>query len=181
MRILDLDKLKEGLPGISPAFGSLFAEAAAVCLTTMGHVSGVRLKVIGDFEAEFAIVWTFEIGQPKKMGWGDSREAAEFGATALALLLISVLTNYHEFERKEQGDGYDFNMWKNVSENEVMKNIEERARLEISGIFKEAPGNSVQARIAIKKRQTTKSHGQNLPLFIVVVEFKTPKAKIIQA
>ena len=52
MRILNLDKLQEGLSGITPIVGAYCMEAAKVCLIRGGHLSGVILSVKGDFEIE---------------------------------------------------------------------------------------------------------------------------------
>ena len=57
MSILNLDKLQEGVPGITPIVGAFCMEAAMVCLVRGGHSSGVILIVQGDFELKLKIVW----------------------------------------------------------------------------------------------------------------------------
>lgn len=58
--------------------------------------------------------------------------------------------------------------------------IPKEARLEVSGLNKEKVGNTVNMRIGQKKRQITSSDKPNLPGWIIVVEFTTPKSKIIK-
>lgn len=47
--VVDLSKLEEGLPAITPAFGAALVEACAVCFTDQGHQSGVVIEIKGDF------------------------------------------------------------------------------------------------------------------------------------
>jgi hypothetical protein len=178
MRTLDLDKLKSGLPVISPTFGALYAEAAVVCLSKMGHKSGVTLNVSGDYHADFSLIWTQEIGILERKTWKDLREAAEYAATGIALLIMLELTSYTTFEREEQGQGSDFIMWQ---WNEEVKNyLSDWASLEISGILEEKIGNSLSMRISKKAQQIAKTKFLNQPAFIAVVEFGKPKAKIVK-
>ena len=51
------------------------------------------------------------------------------------------------------------------------------ARLEVSGIFDDKKGTEFNLRFKGKKIQTTKSDITLLPAYVVIVEFKTPKAK----
>ncbi len=57
MRVLNLNKLKEGLPGITPVISAFYMEAAIVSLTKSGFQSGVHLKVDGAFSETFILKW----------------------------------------------------------------------------------------------------------------------------
>jgi len=46
---LDLARLAEGMPGLTSAKGRSFAEAAAVCLESQSHESGVECVLLGTF------------------------------------------------------------------------------------------------------------------------------------
>jgi hypothetical protein len=175
MRTLFLDKLKDGLNNISPAFGTLFAEAAAVRLTLGGHKSGVILSIQGDFKEDFVLEWSQEIGQIEKNSWGDLKEAVEYGATAISMLLMLDLTTFDSFKREDQLEGTDFEL-RNQSKSSIK---DEKAKLEISGILKETQENKVNIRVKIKERKIKKRGNPNQQVYIVVVEFGTPKAKII--
>ncbi len=179
MRTLYLDRLKEGLPEISLVFGALFSEAAAVCLTTMGHKPGVRLHVEGDYQAEFQLDWTQEIGKTEISVWKDLKEAAEYAATAIALLLVAELTDFSVFKRNNQNQVADFDMIKHTSSHRQPE-VNVKGKLEISGILKETTNNTLHARVLLKARKIKTSGAHNhLPVFVVVVEFGVPKAKII--
>ena len=177
MRTLYLDRLKEGLPEITPVFGAFLAEAAAVCLHQMGHRTGVRLKVDGDFETEFAVEWTQEISGREESSWRDLKEATEYGATAIAVLLMAELTGFSSFERNTQDEVMDYNLFlKRVQKGQLAF---PDASLEISGILHEGMNNTVQARVSLKKKKANKPGIKNkLPVYVVVVEFGVPKANI---
>jgi hypothetical protein len=42
---IELVKLGEGLPAITPSFGAALAEACAICLDEQGHSQGVEISV----------------------------------------------------------------------------------------------------------------------------------------
>ncbi len=54
---------------------------------------------------------------------------------------------------------------------------EAEARLEVSGILSETTGNTVKARIKEKRERLTP---EDLPTFIVIVEFSNPYAKVVK-
>ena len=49
MPISNLQQLNQGLPGITPTFGSAIAEAAKTCLRSLAHEPGVILTFEGKF------------------------------------------------------------------------------------------------------------------------------------
>jgi len=79
MRKLNLNNLKRGLLGISEAAGAFMAEAAMVCLEKNGHESGIILKVSGEFEEEFSIVWSANITPTIEGTWKNRNETTEYG------------------------------------------------------------------------------------------------------
>lgn len=173
---LHLDKLKGGILGISRTYGAFLAEAIVVCLITAGHKSGVRLKVEGDFDAEFELEWQGEIGSAELSSWRDLKEATEYAAMGLAILLISALTTYEVFQRNEQGEDADFTMQESYQPTITLK----KAHLEVSGIFAESLTNTVNMRILAKTKGLEKRVIPSLPVFIAVIEFNIPKAKIVE-
>lgn len=175
---LNLDTLKEGLPVISKNIGAYLAEAAAYCLTRNGHQSGVILDVSGAFEEQVKVIWEQKIDEETARAWADGIEATEYGAVALAILLIQAFTTYNTFERSVRGTGFDYWLGMKDYEEEKLPFWQRKARLEVSGIWKENRFNTINTRIELKKKQVLKSDGLNLPVLIVVVEFSTPKSKI---
>ena len=180
MRRLDLDTLNEGIPVISVAVGSFLAEAAKVCLVAQGHQPGVKLKVEGDFTAEFEIHWSGEPDEIIRRSWTDLRDAAEFGAVAIAILAMFELTKYNFAERVTQGFGFDY--WLAFFERDEWKYAETKkdAKLEVSGILKSSQHNTLSMRVYKKSQQILTSQAQGEKLFVAVVEFGTPVIKIIK-
>ena len=177
-RKLNLDILKKGLPGVSKAMGAILAEAAMVCLAKNGHHSSIEMKVTGDFEETFEVIWSDKVNIVIDGTWQDLKEATEFGATGIALLLIDKLTEYHAFERSK-GEAFDYYLKKNFVNYQQNKKEGDIALLEISGIWEEKKGNTINRRINLKKKQV-----QNIPIdmdiYILVTEFSFPKVKIIK-
>lgn len=180
MRRLNLDILKKGIPVISEKTGAFLAEAAAICLTLNGYNSEVLLQVEGEIQETFIIEWSDEISDSVLSSWNDAKEATEFGATALALLLLLESTDYTYFIRAFQGTGIDYWLGKGEYTSEKLPTASRKGRLEISGILKSTKTNTINMRIAQKKQQAKKTDDSNLPVYIVVVEFSQPKAKIIK-
>ncbi len=180
MRELNLDILKEGLPGFTPGQGSYCREAAIVSLKNRGFESGVILKVYGDFEEKFAIIWEEEEASLAVENWKNENQAANFGAVAIASLLVIELLGYQRFEEGVIGTGIDYWLGKTYLRQDNMPYFQKEARIEISGIGKEAPGNTVSLRMYRKKKQISASDKTGLPGWIAIVEFSTPKSKIIK-
>ncbi|GEM_PF-1855639 len=180
MRVLNLDKIKTGLPGITPARSFLYMEAAIVSLMKKGYASGIILKVEGDFDMKMKIEWTESVSQNTVDSWKEERYAANYGAVGISLLLYTELLGVSYFEEAQIGTGIDFWVSKEGIGQEDALHIPKEARLEISGLGKETVSNTVNMRIGQKKRQITTSDGTNLPGWVIVVEFNTPKSKIIK-
>jgi hypothetical protein len=135
----------------------------------------VKLDVSGDWNEKFVVEWqrvaTEEVGK----SWNDEQELTEYAAMGVAVILARELTGYTDFKRARKGDGMDF--WLGKNDENGLPVLE--ALLEVSGIMKESQGNTTAGRVSLKKKQLTKSPYKNLPAYVVVVEFNTPKSKFI--
>ena len=120
--------------------------------------------------------WTQVIGDEERSSWNDLKEATEYGATAIALLVIETLLDYDYFERNFQLSSGDYILKKTPLQNTATQN----AVLEISGILEESTANRLEARLKLKEKQLAKGKKQNIAGYVAVVEFGTPKAKIIK-
>ena len=180
MQSIHLDRLKEGFPAISKNTGAYLAEAGAYCLKAQGHASGVRLDMAGNFDTPLRVVWTDMLDDQVFRTWADSQEATEFGAVAIASMLIHTLTDYTFIERSFKGTGFDYWLGKGEYNENLLPFEQRKARLEVSGIWRESPRNTVLARMELKKRQISKSDSGKFPALIIVVEFGTPKSNIYQ-
>ena len=104
---LDLDKLADGMPGISPKFGSALSEAATVCFEEQRHYSGVAMQIDGDFDHSCKVNWNEPSTEQIKRAWADPDETTEHGAYGVAALLVAGLTEYTVYERSRKGTGFD--------------------------------------------------------------------------
>ena len=98
----------------------------------------------------------------------------------IALLLAEELLGYTIFEESRYCTGIDYWMSRGNVPEEQPTFFQKEARLEISGISKEMPSNSVNMRVNRKKKQISPSDKSKLPGWIIVVEFGTPKSKIVK-
>lgn len=172
---IDLDELRQGLPGFTQVAGSFLAEATAYCLELSGHRAGIELTLqIGDDDHRVPINWRSQLSPDVGSTWQDEQKLVEYAAAGIALLLILKLTEYTDIQRARKGTGVDF--WLGQKDVDGFSVLE--ALLEISGILKENKGNSLKARVEQKKRQVKRSPYKNLPVYVVVVEFSGPKAKL---
>lgn len=178
MRVLNLDILKEGLPGITKAAGNFLYEAALVALAKKGHSAGVTLQVSGEIKVEIQLVWRQELSENEISTWKENRDAANFGAIGIALLLMNQVVGFSSFEIGTQGTGIDYWMSKEKPDAGALHMINKEARVEISGILSETPSNTLKMRVKLKKKQITASDGTGLPGWVVAVEFGTPKTII---
>lgn len=174
MKELHLDDLKNGLPGMTSTVGAFLAEAAAFCLEMQGHKSSVILKVDGDFKEDYSLYWTDKVDEQVKRTWADENEATEYAATAIATLLVLDLTGFLISRRSKQTDKIDYYL---INKNQPGL-PPPRALLEISGIFHEKPGNTINSRLRIKKISIDKIPNRTLSAYIIIVAFQIPKAKI---
>jgi len=165
---LVLSSLSTGLPGVTSSLGSSMVEAACVCLSDVGHESGVTLFLEGDFEKQMKIIFDGVDDQARR-AWADEQFCTEFGAYCISLLLAVRLTPLTVIERSRKGTGFDF--WLGDGTEPLFT---KKARMEISGIRRGNP-TSIKSRLRKKKIQVTPTDG-TLPAHISIVEFGKPKA-----
>lgn len=174
---ISLSALKRGYPGITPAVGESFAEAAAICLEDQNHNTDVEAKINGHVNKTFALSWESPDDQQRR-AWADMQDATEQGAYGIAALLIDCFTDLHVVERSRKGTGFDY--WlgkKELVENEDRNFFQNRERLEVSGILS-GTGAQIKTRVKEKKLQTGQSDGTGLPAWIAVVEFGHPQSTL---
>jgi hypothetical protein len=148
-----------------------FSEAASVCLDNQGHKSGKEIKIEGDLEGQFKLVWK-EITQQIRSSRNDLEDAVEGGAYCLAMLVIEKLTSLKVTKQSQKRTGFDY--WLGEGNEPGIQGL---ARLEVSGILKGTKGQ-INQRLKEKMRQTQKSDNLNIPAYIVIVEFSQPIMKI---
>jgi hypothetical protein len=133
----------------------------------------VPLAVDGSFTATLSLSWSEKVTEAKRRFWNDLEEAAQQGAYAVAILLIRALTGYTVIERSRKGTGFDW--WLGTDDNL----FQGKARLEVSGILR-GTTRRINSRIKARMAQTSQSDNLALTAYVVVVEFGTPRAKVVQ-
>ena len=171
--LLDLDRLSNDFgPGLSSAGGAYIAEAAAVCLDSRGHASGIQLPTQGHFQRAYLLRFGPVTDQERRTH-ADLEVATENGAYALSILIIESCTGLSVVERSRKGTGFDY--WLGHGNGSDMPFVD-KARLEVSGIREGGP-QDIDRRVSAKLRQVSPSDGR-LSAYIVVVEFSAPVAKV---
>jgi len=170
---IHLNTLLNETPGITRAVGETFAEAAAVCLEDQRHRSRTAMNVDGDFTGTFSIAWEGTTAQMRRC-WADLQFATEFGAYAIAVLLVHELTELTIVERARKGTGFDF--WLGDKDDSGIL-FQGKGRLEVSGILS-GEETIVRSRVRQKLGQTNRSDGK-LPALIIVVEFSKPRSRVV--
>ena len=107
--------------------------------------------------------------------WNDIEYTTEQAAYGIAFLVIQELTDYTVIERSRRGTGFDYWLGKKGETNELP--FQNAVRLEVSGIRK-GDDSRVKARVKLKVEQVSPT--DDIPAYIVVVEFSNPLAFIVK-
>jgi hypothetical protein len=169
---LRLSSLRQGMPGLSPAWGSVLAESAAVCLEDQGHGMVSVLSVDGSFEETFLLERSV-VDQQIRSSHLDEQEATEKGACGVALLVVRHLTGNVVLWRSRKGTGFDY--WIAPEES---ASIQSGERLEVSGIRRGSEA-LVRARVTEKVRQAQRFQTAG-PALIAVAEFSQPRLRLVK-
>ena len=176
MITLKLHTIGEGIEGISPTYGAYMAECAAVCFESQGHKSGVLLPYSDGQVTKYSVVeWTHEVTDSIMDSHFDEKRTTDFGAMGVAVLLACNLTDYTHFKTSETSNGYDFLLRKKSADKNFLN-----AKLEISGIRKETPQNTVKSRLSVKEKQILKNIDDDAICYVSIIEFSKPEAKFIK-
>lgn len=159
---------------ISPELLQAFEQAARVCLAENEHASPVDLEIRHEgVESDcdrLTLSWLAPTEEHLR-SYRDFGEAAEFGATLLALQLMRRLHGFVSFERSYRGTGCDW--WISQSDTYLMNS---KARLEVSGILK---GDRQEVITRTRKKLAQLGRGSSdLPGYAAVVSFGPPTTQI---
>jgi len=172
---LNFDLLKRGRLGISAAYGSFLAEAAAYCLHLKNHPNPVMLSLTGDHRSSGAFRWG-TVNQGHRNTYGDLQEATEYGACGIAVVVALHLTGMAYVERSAKGTGIDFWLRKDSGDPGLFQHA---ARLEVSCIF-EGDESKIVSRLKKKLTQTARSDKTLLLAYIAIVEFGLPETRFVK-
>lgn len=169
---LNLEDLGVGYPGLTRSIGETLAEACSVCLDNQRHVGQrIRLNVSGSFSNNCDLVFLLVTDQMRR-AWMDLPYTTEQGAYGIAILLLLRLTDYTVIERSSKGSGVDY--WLGEKNDPL---FQRSARLEVSGILR-GSDSVINYREKLKINQTTPSDTGGLPVYIVIVEYSSPQARV---
>lgn len=167
---LELETIQQGMPGLTPVIGKYLYENCLVCLNKASHTDGIALQLMGLQEGTCSLHWQGQLTDQILRSYQDDLETTEQGAVCLSILVTKSLTDYTVIERSWRGTGIDY--WLGYSDDPLFQRA---ARLEISGIKTETSTNTVVSRYIQKAEQASQSDQTQLPAYISIVEFGTPK------
>ncbi len=171
--------VENAIPGITKIQAAQHIEACLICLDYHKHPSSVEFIIKNDAEQKVSLRWDEAVNEQMRRSWRDLQEATEYGAAAIAILLVIKYTEYTIIERSVKGTGFDYWLLEAQRYDEETLLPKGTARLEISGILHAVKDSEIHARINDKKRQTNVSDKTLLPALIIVVEFSRPEAHMV--
>lgn len=172
--IIDLRTFKKGGLVLTSAFCEAMAEAAAVTLHQLGHVSGVAMKLDGVCTGTTPVHWDL-VTNAQVLTWAEHTEATNLGACACAIIIAEHVTGHSVVSKARIRTGFDY--WLGDASNAGL--FQNKARLEVSGI-RSGNESQIRARVVSKQKQTTVSDATQLPAFVVVLEFSRPAAAVTE-
>lgn len=173
---LNLESLATGVPVIPEEAVGFYKQNCMVALDHNGHGSGVVLTVHQEEAVvRFKVCWVGETTEQLRRSYGDPRRLADNAACAIALLLVREMTPFTAVEQSAVGTTIDYYLTRqDRSDDLIFNNV---ARLEVSGILTENEDNTIDKRVAEKRRRLRPE--ADLLDFIVIVEFGRPWSKLV--
>jgi hypothetical protein len=170
---LDLRQLALGIGVITPEFGAVMAQGAAVALEAQGHVSARPLDIEGHWPQQLLCRWQ-PCDEMAVRTFRDLDIATNFGSEGIAVMLVARCLGLDVVDRSVKGTGFDY--WLGSMEKYP---FQYRARLEVSGI---ANGDASQVRARVKQKlgQTDASDSTRLTAYVIVVEFSRPVCQFVK-
>ena len=173
---LNIEILKKGLPAVTKSLGETLIEACNICYNSQNYKKRVQLKVNGEFKALYNISLFDNVTEQLINSWTDEQVTTEQGAVCIALVLILEQTEFTVIQRSKKGTRFDY--WLGKKNHKTMPfDKKAGARLEVSGIRKGLE-KDVERRVSEKIDRLVDSEAQDLPCYIVVIEFSNSISKV---
>lgn len=163
---LALDGLASRHPGLTPALGTAYAEAARVCLDRH-HASPIQCQIHDPASHVEATVSWQPTSRRERRAWRNDTDATACGAYAFALAATELTQGLVAVCRASTLTGADYYLAPKGSD---IEDIESCVRLEVSGIDRDRPSR-VKERIRKKKDQCARGKS-DLPAMVGVVCFQ---------
>lgn len=178
---LRLESLYERVECLTQAAALNMAESCVVMMDAQGHGSGVAMDVRHNSDAvDISLSWQIQLSDRMKRGNRDHNKTLDNAACAVALLLVSELTDFHGYEQSATGDRIDYYLRSNPRDDTLIFN--DTRKLEISGIARENSGNTLKSRVREKRKRFNELGGPGTgteTAYICVVEFSHPKSELV--
>ncbi len=175
---IHLDRLEE-MVQLPAGKAAMYIESCVWCMDQNEHQNGVELDLYFDNKTyKYSVFWPedkIDIG--KVNNFYNSDDALPYGAEAIAIFVCMNHTEFDALLRSVRRTGIDY--WlghKNANPNLPFQNT---GRLEVSGILEENESNTISKRVKEKLSQTSQSDKSTLPVYVVVVAFDQPCAKMV--
>ena len=158
---------------------SMYTEACVWCMDQHGHQNGIELGVLFNKKTYVHPVYWPEdqVDIVKIKNHYNIDDALPCGTEAIAFFICITHTEYDDLQRSTKKTGIDY--WLGYKDADPNLPFQNAGRLEISGILKESEKNTVDQRVREKLKQSTQSDQTSLPVYIVVVAFDRPYAKMV--
>ena len=177
-RTLVLEELSNGIPVIPEEAVGFYKQNCMVCFFTQNHSSGVIIDVNYErSQLQFEICWEGEVTPQIERAYRDKNKTTDFGACAIALLLIRELTELTAIEQSNVGTTIDYYLIRKTEYKDDTLIFNNSAYLEVSGIRCENENNTVEGRVEEKVHRLKKQ--EDLPTYISVVDFNRPWSKMV--
>jgi len=142
---------------------------AAVALDKFHKDSEAKIALtIDNQEYEAVLKWDSEFS---KAAMKEKTEMANHGGVAMAYFVMSVLLNYGYLEQSEIGEGVDYRFSDKVPGDDDLNFLDNFHYVEVSGILKESPTNTLQRRLKIKHEQITRGSKSDKESSVIVTLF----------
>jgi hypothetical protein len=169
---LKLDGLCERHPGLTPALGQSFAEAAFLCLSRH-HEPPVTVLLNHASKDEYRSL-NFAIPDARvRNAHANEIDATEIGAYGVSLAAVEAVVGLVAVRRAETLTGAD---WYLARYGTTTEDLESCIRLEVSGI-NAGTSSDIKRRLEAKVAQAARGRS-NLPAIAAVVGFKALEVAI---
>lgn len=179
LKSIELHKLKEVINRLPSGKAAMYAEACVWCLNKNNHQNGVEIEFhYGNKNFSYPVHWLSDVIDFEEINaFYNIDDTVSFGAEAIAMFVCITHTEFNDFERSIKKTGIDY--WLSQGDSDPNLPFQHSGRLEVSGILKETETNTVARRIKEKIKQTEQSDKTTFPVYIVVVAFDRPYAKMV--
>jgi hypothetical protein len=174
---INLEEITRGYCGLTKEWGAFLLQGCIATLSRHDHPKDFQMELTGARRKtiRFKYRWKRRMRQIFR-SWGNQKQATEFGAACIGILLALKFEQYEVIESSMIGSGIDY--WIGFSDRKGIL-FQKKARLEVSGIF-EGSQAELDNRFNEKCGQTRVSDDSGLPAFISVTEFSRPVSKFAQ-